>query len=247
MHSNIENRRKLNYFISHKLLKKSLQSIPVTSVRNERKRQDKGNSVKAGLSEATWTIKKMEIDLCVGKWEKISVTVAIIMVDKWLNESKMGWSETRRCVLGVTCTKPMRVPSSSHERIWTWRVDILTLRLQSLLRQMHDHMNLKLQMAHLWPNNRPNSNMIELYILYNIILYNFSNTESSCKFRQRALNTYIMCGPVVTTVGLFNDMRQHINKQFVTSITYIIVIMFIICMCPPVNIHRHGLYYALRV
>ena len=41
--------------------------------------------------------------------------------------------------------------------------------------------------------------------------YNFRNTESSFKFRQRELNTYIICGPVAATVGLFNDMQQYMN------------------------------------
>ena len=59
------------------------------------------------------------------------------------------WSSliTRRCGLGVTCNKPMRVPApipfKSHERIWIGRVDILTARLQSPMRQMH----MNLQMA----------------------------------------------------------------------------------------------------
>ena len=36
---------------------------------------------------------------------------------------------THRCVLGVTCNKPIRVPSSiSSQRIWTSPVDILTAR-----------------------------------------------------------------------------------------------------------------------
>ena len=35
-------------------------------------------------------------------------------------------------------------------------------------------------------------------------------------------------GPVATTVGLFNDKRQYMNKQFVTSIVYVIV--FDLCL-----------------
>ena len=49
---------------------------------------------------------------------------------------------------------------------------------------------------------------------------------------------------MAATVGLFNDMRQY---QYCVHYRYRLV--FIICMCPPVNIHRHRLYYvfSLRV
>ena len=89
----------------------------------------------------------------VTQWEARNVrnflggSLALLLLCRRLNYS---WSETRRCVLGVTCNKPMRVQSPipfKRDHIWTWRVDILTARLQSPLGQMHDHMNFKLQMA----------------------------------------------------------------------------------------------------
>ena len=52
-------------------------------------------------------------------------------------------------------------------------------------------------------------------------------------------------GPVAATLGLFNDAAIHLYYQY--CIHYRCRLVFIICMCRPVNIHRHGLYYALRV
>ena len=43
----------------------------------------------------------------------VGESVAIITADKLLlhtHKSKMGWSETHRCVLGVTCNKPISHP-----------------------------------------------------------------------------------------------------------------------------------------
>ena len=98
---------------------------------------------------------------------------------------------TRRCVLGLTCNKPMWVwfPISfrSHEHIWTWRVDISTGRLRSPLRQMHDHMNCDAA-AHWCALTRPR------------------------------------CG--------------HTKLFYAVLVNYGLV--FIVCMCPPVNIHCHG-------
>ena len=77
-------------------------------------------------------------------YRRINDACAMAQVSKGL-----VWSSliTRRCGLGVTCNKPMRVPApipfKSHERIWIGRVDILTARLQSPMRQMH----MNLQMA----------------------------------------------------------------------------------------------------
>ena len=65
----------------------------------------------------------------------------------------------------------------------------------------------------------------------------------SCKLRKDNF-THMICGAVAATVGLFNDMRQY---QYCILYRYRLVTVFIICMCPPVNIHRHGLYYVLRV
>ena len=42
---------------------------------------------------------------------------------------------------------PSPIPFKSHERILIGRVVILTAHLQSPMRQMHDHMNFKLQMV----------------------------------------------------------------------------------------------------
>ena len=48
---------------------------------------------------------------------KVEVALwAVLLLWRWINElwarrkSKMGRSETCRCVLGITCNKPMRVP-----------------------------------------------------------------------------------------------------------------------------------------
>ena len=79
-------------------------------------------------------------------YRRINDTCVAAQVSKGLVWSSLV---TRRCGLGVTSNKPMRVPApipfKSHERIWIGRVDILTARLQSPMRQMH--MNFKLQMA----------------------------------------------------------------------------------------------------
>ena len=51
------------------------------------------------------------------------------------------------------------------------------------------------------------------------------------------------------TVILFNDIRNTliniVSYQYCMHYRYQLV--FLICMCPPVNIHFHGLYYAVRV
>ena len=77
-------------------------------------------------------------------YRRINDTCVAAQVSKGLVWSSLV---TRRCGLGVTSNKPMRVPApipfKSHERIWIGRVDILTARLQSPMRQMH----MNLQMA----------------------------------------------------------------------------------------------------
>ena len=102
------------------------------------------------------------------------------------HKSKMGWPDIRRCILGVTCNKPMRVPSpipfKSHERIWIWRVYILTARLQSPMRQMHDHMNFKPEMAQFIAKS-----YCLIHTWNTVFFHNFRNTESSNKFQQRNL------------------------------------------------------------
>jgi hypothetical protein len=129
---------------------------------------------------------------------------------KWLLrpaqiEKELVWSSliTRRCGLGVSCNKPMRVPApipfKSHEHIWIWRVDILTARLQSPMRQMH--MNFKLQMAQFM------AKQYGLIHTWNKVFFqNFRNTESSNTFRQRKCIWSNIWYAV--TVVLFNDIRN---------------------------------------
>ena len=107
-----------------------------------------------------------------------------------------------------------------------------------------------------WPHEFHTSNgsvhghIIGLIHTWNsVFFYNFRNTESSCKFWQRELNTYMIWSPVATTVGRFNSMRQDINKHSLLPVlsTLSLSLSFIICMFPPGNIHSHWLYYALCV
>ena len=82
-----------------------------------------------------------------------------------------------------------------------------------------------------------------------VFFYSFRNTESSWKFRQRKLYTHMICGPVAATVGLLmicgNTLTNIVSFQYCIHYRYRLV--FLICICPPVNIHCHELYYALRV
>ena len=122
----------------------------------------------------------------------------------------------------------------------------LTACLQSPMRQMHDHVNFKLQISQF---------IDKLYGLIHtcniVFFYNFRNRQksSSCKFRQRKLNTHKKCGPVAATLGLFNDMRQYINKHCFLQVLYtfplstscVPLLIYIVMDC---NMH---LVFSLRV
>ena len=121
-------------------------------------------SVISECSERQWLVERMSSDIISGKvrFTQQDRTTASNGLIEQVNRGGL-WDSliTRSCVLGVTCNKPMRVPSSissKSQRIWTWRVDILTSPLQSPLRQMHDHIS-NFKWLSLWPNNIPNSHM----------------------------------------------------------------------------------------
>ena len=53
-------------------------------------------------------------------------------------------------------------------------------------------------------------------------MFSSPTSESSCKFWQRELSTYMICrrGLLAANVGLFNDMRQYINKNRLLPVLY---------------------------
>ena len=88
-------------------------------------------------------------------WQRINGSCA-------RRKSKMGWTETCRRVLGVTCNKPMRVPPAipfKSQRIWLdelifWQ-RVCSLRWDRCMTTLISNF----KWLSLWPNNRDNSLM----------------------------------------------------------------------------------------
>ena len=134
-------------------------------------------------------------------------------------KSKKGWAETRRCVLGLTCNKPMRVPPPipfKNQRIgldqlvfWHWVCSLHWDRNTS--ETLIPHVNCsKDNLTHIWYADAVLWLQLWVYLMIR------SNTV-----------TNIVC--------------------YQYCIHYHYRLVFIICMCPSVNIHCHGLYHVLRV
>ena len=158
---------------------------------------------------------------------------------------------TRRSVLGVTCNKPMFYLPSPLRAMSAFQLnDLIFWQLVCSLRWgrcIHEFQ---------YSNCSVYGQIIDLIQTWNSVLfYNFRNTESSCKFRQRELNTYMIlyiwymwscgrsCGyDVIMICGNITNIVCYQHR-----IHYFYRLVFIICMCPPFKIHCHGLYYALCV